>query len=443
MASTHKPFRELIKPGSNFEFVGRTRVWVLISALLLSSSIGMLFVNKAWRGDYLNWTIDFKGGTEMRFGFRDTQSGERKQANVGDVRAALESAGFLGIEVSGFQWDEENAAGEQITAQGMLVRTPSFGAVSDADSAKLIDSFSEHFKDNEMVSVRWSGDRLFVRSKKPLVEDDVAKFLEDQGKEMKPWDAEQKASFTAVDESSDEYLAQVAIYGIERQFANAIEEATAGLKVELFESYAVGARAGAELRNDGITSLFYAMALIMLYLAFRFDIRYAPGAVVALLHDVTLVVGAFAFTYTEFSLTTVAALLTVIGYSVNDTVIIFDRIRENVERLKDKKLARIINISINETLGRSILTSSTLFAVTLSMNLLGTGIVRDFAFAMNVGVVVGTYSSIFIASPIVLLIDTRFYTGRAPQKGKAAGNRNKAGKTASKAVSKASADDET
>jgi len=130
-------------------------------------------------------------------------------------------------------------------------------------------------------------------------------------------------------------------------------------------------------------------------------------------------VGVFALFWEEFSLTTVAAILTVIGYSVNDTVIIFDRIRENAHKLKDKKFIRVMNISINETLSRSLLTSLTVFVTTLMMNIFGTGLVRNFALAMNVGVITGTYSSIFIASPIALWIHNRFYLESGAAKGTA------------------------
>jgi preprotein translocase subunit SecF len=128
------------------------------------------------------------------------------------------------------------------------------------------------------------------------------------------------------------------------------------------------------------------------------------------------VIGVFAITWQEVSLTTVAALLTVIGYSVNDSVVIFDRIRENVVRLKDKKFGRVINISLNETMARTLLTSITLFVVTLMMNILGTGLVRNFAFAMNIGVIVGVYSSVFVASPVALGIHNRWFSGPPPSK---------------------------
>ena len=131
-----------------------------------------------------------------------------------------------------------------------------------------------------------------------------------------------------------------------------------------------------------------------------------------------MAIGIFALTWTEVSLTSVAGLLTVMGYSTNDTVIVFDRIRENQAKLKDKRIDRIIDISINEMLVRTILTSSTVFATTLIMNIFGTGDVRNFAFAMNIGVIVGTYSSIFLATPIFMWISRKWYSG--PPKKRAA-----------------------
>ena len=153
----------------------------------------------------------------------------------------------------------------------------------------------------------------------------------------------------------------------------------------------------------------------MVYIAFRFDFRYGPGTVVALLHDAILVIGAFAVTYKEFSLTTVAAILTIIGFSMNDTIVVFDRIRENAARLRDRRFDRVVNQSINETLSRTILTSATVFFVTLAMNVFGVGVIRDFAFAMNVGVIVGTYSSIFIASPILIWLNDKYSASQRKQ----------------------------
>jgi preprotein translocase subunit SecF len=170
----------------------------------------------------------------------------------------------------------------------------------------------------------------------------------------------------------------------------------------------VGAKAGKQLQIDGVRALLGAILLIVIYVAFRFDFRYGPGTIVALLHDAVITVGAFAVTYKEFSLTTLAALLTIIGFSMNDTIVVFDRIRENAAKYRDRKFDKVVNHAINETLSRTILTSATVFFVTLAMNIFGTGVIRDFAFAMNVGVIVGTYSSIFIASPILIWLNEKY-----------------------------------
>jgi preprotein translocase subunit SecF len=206
----------------------------------------------------------------------------------------------------------------------------------------------------------------------------------------------------------DDNAFEVILVGLNVEVKSALDNALGpGNKVEAVES--VGAKAGKELRDDGIKSLLFAIVCIMVYIAVRFDFRYGPGTVVALLHDAILVMGTFAVTYKEFSLTTIAAILTVIGYSMNDTIVVFDRIREDASRLRDKKFDRVVNTAINETLSRTILTSLTVFLVTLAMNVLGTGVIRDFAFAMNVGVIVGTYSSIFVAAPILIWLNRKYF----------------------------------
>jgi len=407
--ATHKPFREVLPSGTNFEFVNRTRLWVSVSMLLIVVSIAALFVNKSMRGDYLNWTIDFKGGTEIIFDFKKAGTEEYIDVGAGDVRAALKAGGFASFDVSDFTFARTNADGTETDVRGMLVRTPDFGALSSAKQEQYANEFMAQFKGEGDLKATWSGDQLFVRGTVFVSEEQATAFFAERKLELRTWSDVQREQYSASEEGTGEYSMQFAIRGIDAQYQEALTAGMDGVEAEVINVYGVGAKAGNKLRNDGIKSLFYAMALIMLYLAFRFDIRYAPGAVVALLHDAILVVGGFALTWSEVSLTTTAALLTVIGYSVNDTVIIFDRIRENVDRLKDKKFSRVINISLNETLSRTILTSLTLFVVTLMMNVFGTGLVSNFAFAMNIGVAVGTYSSIFIASPVALWIHNRYF----------------------------------
>ncbi len=167
----------------------------------------------------------------------------------------------------------------------------------------------------------------------------------------------------------------------------------------------VGPKAGAELRMSGFLAMFWAMLAIMIYVGLRFDFRYSPGAIIALFHDVSLVLGYFALTGTEFTLQIVAAILAVIGYSVNDTVIVYDRVREHEEKYTGLPLATHINNATNETLSRTILTSGATLFVTITMMILGGLAIRDFFIAMTIGIVVGTYSSVFIAAPVTLSLD--------------------------------------
>ncbi len=186
--------------------------------------------------------------------------------------------------------------------------------------------------------------------------------------------------------------------------------------VEIRKVDIVGPKAGAQLRISGFQAMLWALITIMVYIGLRFDFKYSPGAIVALFHDVTLVLGIYALTGTQFTLQTVAALLAVIGYSVNDTVIVYDRVREHEEKYPGVDLASHINNAVNDTLSRTLLTSGTTLFISLSMYFFGGLAIRDFFMAITLGVFVGTYSSIFVAAPVTLLFDRWSSTGDVPEK---------------------------
>jgi preprotein translocase subunit SecF len=167
----------------------------------------------------------------------------------------------------------------------------------------------------------------------------------------------------------------------------------------------VGPKVGADLRNDGLAALGIACLLILAYIAFRFTPRYAPGAVVALVHDLAVTSAVWIVFGLEFDLRVLAALLAVLGYSLNDTIIVYDRIRENLALHTKSDLAEVLNRSVNETLSRTLLTSGTTMITVLALLFLGGEVVRPFALAMAIGIVVGTYSSIYIAAPILLWLE--------------------------------------
>lgn len=175
-------------------------------------------------------------------------------------------------------------------------------------------------------------------------------------------------------------------------------------KFEILKNDIVGPKAGAELRNSAFKALFWAILAIMIYLALRFDYKFAPGAIAALIHDVTIIIGCFILTQKEFSLQIVAALLAIIGYSVNDTVVIYDRVREIETLHPELSTIDTINRALNETMSRTIITSLTVFGVAIVMLFMGGPVIHDFFFAMTIGIILGVYSTIFIAIPM-----TAFY----------------------------------
>ena len=174
---------------------------------------------------------------------------------------------------------------------------------------------------------------------------------------------------------------------------------------EILKNDIVGPKAGAELRTSAFKALMWAILAIMIYLALRFDYKFAPGAIAALVHDVVLIIGAFIITQKEFSLQIVAALLAIIGYSVNDTVVIYDRVREIEAAHPNLSTAEIINRAINETMSRTIITSLTVLGVSVVMLIWGGTVIHDFFFAMTIGVILGVYSTIFIAIPMTVVYE--------------------------------------
>jgi len=185
-----------------------------------------------------------------------------------------------------------------------------------------------------------------------------------------------------------------------------------GDKVKYRNTEVVGPTVQGELIESGIIAVFTAIGAVLVYIWFRFEWQFALGAVGALIHDVLLTIGVFALLQIEFGLPVVAAILTIVGYSLNDTVVVFDRIRENLRKYKKMPLMELLDRSINETLSRTILTSLTTLIALMALYVFGGEVIRGFTFAMIWGVVVGTYSSIFIASPVLLALDvTRDWSG--------------------------------
>lgn len=184
-----------------------------------------------------------------------------------------------------------------------------------------------------------------------------------------------------------------------------LQKAFAGNSVTIQKVDIVGPKAGSELRNSAIKAMFWAILSIMVYIAVRFDFRYAPGTMVSIVHDLVIVSGIVAFTGIEFSLQIVAALLALIGYSVNDTVVVYDRIREYETANLGKSLMDNINDAVNDTLSRTIVTAVSTLILCLFMFLFGGGSLKDFFFVLSIGIILGTYSTVYVAAGFVVLSD--------------------------------------
>lgn len=183
--------------------------------------------------------------------------------------------------------------------------------------------------------------------------------------------------------------------------------AALGADIEIRRVEVVGAAVSGELKQAGILAVSLAMVGILLYIWFRFEWQFGAAAILALIHDIFITIGMFSLLGFTFGLAELAALLTLAGYSINDTVVVFDRIRENLRRFKKMPLARLLDLSINETLSRTVVTSGTTFVAVLALYVFGTEVIRGFAFAMLFGILIGTWSSIFVASPFLLWIGVK------------------------------------
>ena len=385
MAANQK-FFEIIKPGINLEFIGNQKYWIGTSIALVLLTFIMLPLNAyvfTSRGHMLNWNVEFRGGTEIVVDFA-------KPVDAGAVREALAAKGFENADVVTY-----GSAMERGSNNAYMIR---LGAVSlmSAEQAKKVEVALARVGDANLRKFEFSegGDKVYIRFDKALDPAVLAAALKAAGTSTTDKGVQQFGP-------PQDHTYEATLVGMESEVRAALDaKLGAGAVASIPQVSSVGAKAGKELQLDGIRALLGAILLIVVYIAFRFDFRYGPGTIVALLHDAVITVGAFAVTYKEFSLTTLAAILTIIGYSMSDTIVVFDRIRENASRYRDRAFDRVVNHAINETLSRTILTSCTVFFVTL---------------AMNVGVIVGTYSSIFIASPILIWLNDKYVAAQKRQ----------------------------
>jgi preprotein translocase subunit SecF len=372
---------EFIKPGTYIDFMKyRTPVVIGLGLLAVLSLVSLFYPGP-------NYGIDFAGGTEVQLAFTgDTSSAE--------VRAALEDAGYSRPDVISVEGEENQ----------YIIRVRDVSSLPAEKIEEIRESVTLALGADVLREMKVSpgGDKITIRVSGEVPEQQLQEALEAGGAHVRSVNSLAGSR----DPRYEAHLVGVADELAEQLRARFGDRAPEGvLRVEW-----VGPKAGQQLRDAAIQSLLYAIAFIMLYVAFRFDLRFAPGGVIAMLHDALITLGIYVLLQKEVNLTTVAALLTIMGYSINDTIVVFDRIRENMVRVRDKSLRELINISTSQMLSRTIVTSLTTLLSVSAFFFLGTGVIRDIAFALGIGIMIGTLSSIFIAAPITELMDRRLFS---------------------------------
>ncbi len=368
----------IIKGKTNFDFIGKVRPALLLSSLLnLGILLGIALVG-------FNLGVDFAGGTLVEIKFDQPITAE-------EVRAAATKGGLHDPTVQRVGSDSEAS---------FLLRLGGTTQLT-AEAGKLAEE-----------KIKALGPMKFVQ--KPDTDNGLMNFRSEGETDVAAAKAAIESTGTGVKEVVRMGEAQTGGVDYQVQFLGMAEKVKSALKAQLpdrkFQERRVdyvGPQVGKQLRNKGIMALLWASLCILIYVAFRFEFKFGPGALVAMVHDVVMVTGYFVISRREFNLTSIAVLLTVLGYSINDTIVVYDRIREEMARYKGKPLPEIINIAVNDTLSRTILTSGVTALSLIGLLIFGVGEIFDFAAAMLVGIVVGTYSSVYIASPLTIWLDER------------------------------------
>lgn len=384
---------EIIKPGTTFDFLAQRKAALTGSAIVLL----IIWALVPFR---LNLGVDFSGGTEIEVKFASDVS-------AADVRQKVEEAGFVDASVQQFGDKADNSF--LVRVERVSVLTPEQVEAVRTSLQNALASYGVQAIDfDENV-----GDRIDVRTEKPVPLDVLRTAVSSvEGVQIRAGD-ESVRDLTRGNEPSYQVLTQ----GLSDKVTSTLEQAFGADQVEVRRVEYVGPQVGEQLRNRGIMAVLLSMLAILLYVAFRFQPKFAPGGVLALFHDVSIVMGYYVVTGAEFNLTSIAVILTIVGYSINDTIVIFDRVREVQSRKTGKSLYDILNQANNEVLGRTIITSLVTALSLLGLLLFAGGTsLWDFAAAMLVGLVSGTYSTIWIAGPFALWFDKWFAKREAAQK---------------------------
>lgn len=383
---------------TNIDFMKYRKFWIVVSLILVAVGVFSVFVH-----GQLNVGVDFAGGTQINLQFRDKPQIDR-------LRNVLEGAGLDEIQIQRFGTEEENE---------VMVRTRLVKGQEEGSLQKVVTALDRELNPGQ--------------TGKPDVNrigaDQLAAILAQANPDRLPAEAAParylQTAEAILKQRRDQGLFAswdnlAGLGGLSQAGLNALQQRAALGNFTVLGVQNVGPQIGEELRRQGMYAVLLSLIGMLAYIWVRFELRFGVGAIMACIHDVLVTLGLFALLGFEFNLTTIAAFLTLIGYSVNDTVVIFDRIRENMRKTRRKPLIQIMNESINQTLSRTILTGGSTLLALAALLWLGGDVIRGFAFVMLVGILVGTYSSIYVASPFALLWE-HYFGGRREAKTRRAG----------------------
>jgi preprotein translocase subunit SecF len=390
----------LFKGDKVYDFMAVRKYWITLSLALTFGSIALLLFGNPKLG------TDFVGGTEVEIAFK-------KAVEPSAIRQAVEDTGFSTPTVIKVD-DAKNPHRYLVRVHEVSTIAPEKQAeIERALCASAPDAACTEARKPTEVKFSPGGDKITLRYREAP---DLA-FVKERISGVKQ---------IALRPGDNNPLLQNARDNkVEIQLMSKGDQLMTGLRKSLgveavpenaLRTEWIGPRAGAQLRDAAVKSIAISIIFIMAYIALRFDLRFAPGCVVALIHDAVGTIGIFVLLGKEINLTTIAAALTIVGYSVNDTVVVYDRVRENLGKLRGASFVRLINVSTSEMLGRTILTACTVQFSLLGLFIWGTGELKDFALALTIGVFLGMYSSIYVALPLTEWFETNFFSKLASRK---------------------------
>ena len=375
---------------TNIDFMKYRKFFIGFSlAVMAIGAVAVFFLGK------LNMGIDFVGGTQLTLKFAS-------EPNVSEIRDILGRAGLKESQIQRFGKPGENE---------ILVRTPIVEGSEEGAASQILEALSRHYNQADAAA-----------DLNQIGTGSISQLLEAANPDGIAGEPDAIAAhYTAVAESVMAVRKGQAIFrtweevaAVPGLTAKALDGLKSSATIGKFSPLAtenVGPQVGKELRQRGFLAVIGALLGMLVYIWIRFELRFAIGATMASLHDVLITLGLYAFMGYEFNLTTIAAFLTLIGYSVNDTVVTFDRVRENMQKHRGRNLLKVLNSSLNQMLSRTLLTGGTTILASLMLFLFGGDVIKGFSFIMLSGIIIGTYSSIYIASPFALLWEQWFGSG--------------------------------